>query len=218
MARSVVVFRENAIAKKRVENDLRAAKEHAEKALADLRSAQHSLIEAEKLAALGGLVAGVAHEVNNPVGVSLTVASSLARRCELFAKEIQDGAIRRSKFEEFIALNREFRAAFGNESIACRRTNSVVQASRRRSERGRPARVRSLRSHESHRRESAAGPQASTDYVVRRLRQRSSDEQLSRFVWASDHESFPQLRDACFPRRPRWACHDRGAGTRSDGC
>jgi signal transduction histidine kinase len=107
MARAVEVFRENAIAKRQAEEELRAAKERAEQALTDLRNTQESLIEAEKLAALGGLVAGVAHEVNNPVGISMTVASSLSRRCESFAAELEQGQMRRSRLVEFIDGNRE---------------------------------------------------------------------------------------------------------------
>lgn len=71
-------------------------------ALEQLEATQAQLIEAEKMAALGQMVAGVAHEINTPVGVGITASSHVHRATEEMVEAFNQGKLSKSRFQAYL--------------------------------------------------------------------------------------------------------------------
>ncbi|MEO3714331.1 sensor histidine kinase [Roseateles flavus] len=83
--------------------ELTSANNELTMALANLKTAQRELVESEKLASLGRLVAGVAHELNTPLGNAMTVVSALGDRWAKLDQMLADNTpMRRSQLEELV--------------------------------------------------------------------------------------------------------------------
>ncbi|HSX59380.1 MAG TPA: two-component regulator propeller domain-containing protein [Tahibacter sp.] len=82
-------------------SDLRAANVELQHTLDRLTLTQRQLLESEKLASLGGLVAGIAHEINTPLGVGITAASHLAEEATRLTRLLQQNRLGRGDLDRF---------------------------------------------------------------------------------------------------------------------
>ena len=85
-----------------LEDRVVARTEQLEEALEQQKEIQSQLIETEKMASLGTLVAGVAHEINTPVGVALTGATHLKETTQNLYKKQQSGSLKKTDFDHYI--------------------------------------------------------------------------------------------------------------------
>jgi two-component system NtrC family sensor kinase len=89
------------------EDEARRSQQETTLAMDNFRKAQESLLQADRLASLGSLVAGVAHEINTPVGITLTSASVLKEATDEVLQAVGQGAVKKSDITRYLATAAE---------------------------------------------------------------------------------------------------------------
>ena len=111
--------------KKKLEFEIFQRNAELESTIQNLKQTQDKLVESEKMASLGSLVAGVAHEINTPVGIGLTGVTQLMEECVEIGERYKSGALTATDFEDFIAIANEISELVKNNLV---RTAQLVRS------------------------------------------------------------------------------------------
>ena len=85
-----------------IEDELRKKNSELANSMGNLQLAKDQLVESERMASLGGLVAGITHDVNTPLGVGVTAASFLQERLNNLKTSFEEKSLTTKNMENFI--------------------------------------------------------------------------------------------------------------------
>ncbi len=104
---------------------LKESNQELEKSMNKLKETQDTLIETEKMASLGELVAGVAHEINTPIGLSLTGITHFISTSDRISKLYEQEELDEEDFEKFINTSKELATSI---NINLEKTANLVRS------------------------------------------------------------------------------------------
>ena len=104
---------------------LEESNDELEETISNLKQTQSKLIESEKMASLGGLVAGVAHEINTPVGIGLTGISYLVDITDEIILKYNNNDMSKEEFEEYLEDSKDIQRQINSNLI---RTAALVRS------------------------------------------------------------------------------------------
>ncbi|NRA56381.1 MAG: PAS domain-containing sensor histidine kinase [Gammaproteobacteria bacterium] len=83
-------------------DELQKTNNNLQKTIINLEKTQHQLVESEKMASLGGLVAGISHEINTPIGVGVTGVSHLLNITQHIKNDYENNCMTQESFKIFL--------------------------------------------------------------------------------------------------------------------
>jgi predicted ATPase/signal transduction histidine kinase/tRNA A-37 threonylcarbamoyl transferase component Bud32 len=102
LSSQIAISIKNSMFYKNLETQVEKRTDELQTLLVNLTETQKQLVESEKMASLGKLVAGISHELNTPLGISVTLASHLQEEVVKLARAIEDKSIKRSQLDSFL--------------------------------------------------------------------------------------------------------------------